>query len=200
MSPRGVAIPGLRERLFSAAARVLLRAGPAGLTSRAVTTEAQCAKGLLHARFGSLDAFLAAFVLDRVHRAAERTALLPGRAGTGRVADNLAAAALELPEGDGWAISTLLAARPAVAALAGAGFAGSGGLRAVEESFAGYLAAEQSLGRVAADADVRALAVSLVGAVHHVLLTREAAAAELPGLVRGIVAALLGQEPDPEAG
>ena len=40
MSPRGVATPDVRERLFAAAERVVQRDGPGALTSRSVTTEA----------------------------------------------------------------------------------------------------------------------------------------------------------------
>jgi AcrR family transcriptional regulator len=48
--PTGVAFSDARVRLFDAAERVLLRDGPNALTSRAVTTEAGCAKGVLHGR------------------------------------------------------------------------------------------------------------------------------------------------------
>jgi AcrR family transcriptional regulator len=61
--PTGVAIQD--AQLFAAAERVLLRGGPNGLTSRAVTTEAGCAKGVLHRHFADFDAFLAALVRDR---------------------------------------------------------------------------------------------------------------------------------------
>jgi AcrR family transcriptional regulator len=44
-----------REQLFGAAERVLLRDGPNGLTSRAVTAEAGCAKGVLHRHFADVD-------------------------------------------------------------------------------------------------------------------------------------------------
>ena len=74
MVPTGIAIRDVREQLFGAAERVLLRAGPNALTSRAVTTEAGCAKGVLHKHFADFDAFLAEFVLDRVARLDERTA------------------------------------------------------------------------------------------------------------------------------
>ncbi len=42
--PTGVALRDVRQQLFDAAQRVLLQAGPDALTSRAVTTEAGCAK------------------------------------------------------------------------------------------------------------------------------------------------------------
>ena len=53
--PTGVAHPRVREHLFEAAERVLLREGPSALTSRAVTTEAGCAKGVLHRHFADFD-------------------------------------------------------------------------------------------------------------------------------------------------
>jgi AcrR family transcriptional regulator len=66
--PTGVALRDVREQLFDAAERVLLRDGPRALTSRAVTTEAGVAKGVLHRHFADFDAFLAALVEDRIAR------------------------------------------------------------------------------------------------------------------------------------
>ena len=88
--PTGVAIRDVREQLFDAAERVLLRDGPDALTSRAVTTEAGCAKGVLHRHFTDFDAFLAEFVLDRVSRMDSQAASLLDSAGTGTVVGNLA--------------------------------------------------------------------------------------------------------------
>jgi len=66
--PTGVHLRDARRQLFDAAERVLLRAGPSGLTSRAVTDEAGCAKGVLHRHFTDFDAFLAELVLDRAEQ------------------------------------------------------------------------------------------------------------------------------------
>src|ERR1039457_2528203 len=90
--PTGVAIRDAREQLFVAAERVLLRDGPSALTSRAVTTEAGCAKGVLHRHFADFDAFLAELVLDRIGRIGEQAAALRESAGTGTVAGNLTGA------------------------------------------------------------------------------------------------------------
>src|ERR1700754_5189328 len=87
--PTGVAISDPREQLFAAAERILLRDGPQALTSRAVTTEAGCAKGVLHRHFADFDDFLAEFVLDRIGRMAPQAAALRGAAGTGTVVGNL---------------------------------------------------------------------------------------------------------------
>ncbi|MER7370837.1 TetR family transcriptional regulator, partial [Nonomuraea wenchangensis] len=51
--PTGVALRDVRQQLFDAAERVLLRAGATGLTSRAVTDEAGVAKGVLHRHFAA---------------------------------------------------------------------------------------------------------------------------------------------------
>src|ERR1035441_3479836 len=79
--PTGVAIRDPRAQLFEAAGRVLLRDGPDALTSRAVTTEAGVAKGVLHRHFADFDAFLAEFVLDRIARLDTQAAALRNSAG-----------------------------------------------------------------------------------------------------------------------
>lgn len=79
MSPTGVALRDVREQLFSAAERVLVRDGASALTSRSVTAEAGVAKGVLHRHFSDFDDFLAELVADR-SRAVARLAPEPGRA------------------------------------------------------------------------------------------------------------------------
>src|ERR1700733_1176032 len=90
--PTGVAIRDVREQLFGAAERILLRSGPSALTSRAVTTEAGCAKGVLHRHFADFDAFLTELVLDRIARVGEQAVALRESAGTGTVTGNLTSA------------------------------------------------------------------------------------------------------------
>src|SRR5438874_11369332 len=94
--PTGIRIRDVREQLFAAAERVLLRDGPNALTSRAVTTEAGCAKGVLHRHFADFDAFLAELVLDRIARIGIQAAALRDSAGTGTVAGNLTDALMDL--------------------------------------------------------------------------------------------------------
>ena len=94
--PTGVAIRDVREQLFAAAERVLLRDGPHALTSRAVTAEAGVAKGVLHRHFADFDAFLAELVLDRIGRIDGQGAALRDAAGTGTVAGNLTSALTDL--------------------------------------------------------------------------------------------------------
>ena len=86
--PTGVALRDVRDQLFDAAERVLIRDGPSALTTRAVTTEAGVANGVLHRHFADFDAFLAELVLDRVERMDSQAAGLREAAGTGNVAGN----------------------------------------------------------------------------------------------------------------
>ena len=109
--PTGVALRDAREQLFDAAERVLLRDGPSALTSRAVTTEAGCAKGVLHRHFADFDAFLAELVLDRIARIDDQAAGLRESAGTGTVAGNLTGALMALFESVAVAIVGLVTSR-----------------------------------------------------------------------------------------
>ena len=90
--PTGVHLRDARRQLFDAAERVLLRDGPDGLTSRTVTDEAGCAKGVLHRHFTDFDAFLTGLVLDRGAELETRARALRDSAGTGSVVSNLTAA------------------------------------------------------------------------------------------------------------
>lgn len=192
MSPRGVAVPDVRERLFSAAERVLVRDGTAGLTNRAVTEEADCAKGLLYNHFADLDDFVAQLVLDRFERLAAEVAPLPGRAGHGDVQDNLTRAALAMLGANGPAITAAAMSRQAVVQRVRQAWEdGAPGPSAVEEALARYLEAEQRLGRVPAHADCAMLALALAGTVHHLRMHGSALPDDNPLLVRRLVAALV---------
>src|SRR3954463_6613791 len=94
--PTGVHLRDVRKQLFDAAERVLLRDGPNAVTSRAVTDEADVAKGVLHRHFADFDDFLAELVRGRVARVEDRAAALRGSAGTGTVAGNLTRALVGL--------------------------------------------------------------------------------------------------------
>ncbi|MEU7017166.1 TetR family transcriptional regulator [Streptomyces sp. NPDC046385] len=178
MSPRGVAIEGLRERLFAAAERVLARDGAAALTSRAVTEEAECAKGVLHTHFAGLDEFVAELVLHRFAAAAALSEDLPSRAGAGSVEDSLgqvATAVLSLDPGlVGLVVTRPLAARRVREAWQ----AGAPGFTAIQDAVSGYLRAEQEMGRVARSLDAEAVALALVGTLHHLLMTGTADATQ----------------------
>jgi len=193
MSPRGVAIPDLREHLFQAAERLLAREGPSGLTSRAITREAGVAKGVLHNHFTDLDGFLAQFMAERFRRIAAEAAKLPARAGEGNVEANLTDAVLSVFGGAHAAdMASLAMARPSLMhRLQHSVAAWSPSLQGIEGTFAAYLEAEKQRGRICAAADTESLAVALIGTVHHLFLTDRADAPDLTGRVRRVVAALL---------
>ncbi|AYG84556.1 hypothetical protein DWB77_06770 [Streptomyces hundungensis] len=193
MSPRGVAIPDVRERLFDAAVRVLSREGPAALTSRAVTAEAGCAKGMLHTHFDGLDEFVAELVLDRLARCAREAAELPGLAGRSTVAANLGELALALLTSLDPTVAGLALSRPATSerirrALA----AGAPGFTAIQDSITDYLDAEARLGRLTGDADTSAIALALVGTLHHLVMTAWPDAPDPRDQARRLVALLVG--------
>ena len=188
--PTGVAIRDPRGQLFDAAERVLLRDGPAGLTSRAVTAEAGVAKGVLHRHFADFDAFLAELALDRVQRIGAQAAALRAMAGSGTVAGNLAAALPEVFSPAILALIRLVIARDDLRAQLRA--ATGSRIPLVSEStamVAGYLTAERDLGRIAADADISTLAPTLIGAAH--LLFTDADGTPEPTAVARVVATVL---------
>ena len=165
--PTGVALQDARQQLFDAAERILLRDGQNALTSRAVTTEAGCAKGVLHRHFADFDAFLADFVLDRIARLDHRTATLRESAGTGTVTDNLTEALTAVFGSVALVIVGLIAARDELRARLRRDLpAGVPMLTDAAIMIGAYLAAERDLGRIAADADADTLAAMLIGTGH----------------------------------
>jgi len=189
--PTGVAIRDAREQLFGAAERVLLRDGPNALTSRAVTTEAGCAKGVLHRHFADFDAFLTELVLDRIARIGGQAAALRESAGTGTVAGNLTAALTDLFGSVAVAIVALITFRDDLRArLRQARPAGVPLLTEATAMIASYLTAERELGRIAADADVGTLAPMLIGAGHLLFADREGGPPGT-GAVRKVVTAVI---------
>ncbi|MDX3103868.1 TetR/AcrR family transcriptional regulator [Nonomuraea angiospora] len=189
--PTGVALRDVREQLFDAAERILLRDGPSALTSRAVTTEAGCAKGVLHRHFEDFDAFLAELVLDRVARMDAQAVALRGSAGTGTVAGNLADALTGLFESVAVGIVALVTFRDELRArLRRSWPVGLPVLTEAGAMIASYLRAERDLGRVAADADVDTLAPTLIGAGHLLFADRTGAPPE-PAAVRKMVSAVI---------
>jgi AcrR family transcriptional regulator len=196
--PTGVAIRGAREQLFDAAERVLLRAGPSGLTSRAVTTEAGYAKGVLHRHFADFDAFLAELVADRIARLDSQGTVLRESAGTGTVAGNLTGALMALFGSIAVAIVALIISRDDLRArLRQARPTGVPVLAEATAMIASYLAAERELGRIAADADVDTLAPTLIGAGHLLFAGREGTPPEAEDVDKVVTTVIAGvvQEP-----
>uniref|UniRef100_A0AAU1LKZ3 TetR/AcrR family transcriptional regulator n=1 Tax=Streptomyces sp. NBC_00148 TaxID=2903626 RepID=A0AAU1LKZ3_9ACTN len=191
--PTGVHIQDARQQLFDAAERVLLRDGPSALTSRAVTTEAGCAKGVLHRHFADFDAFLAALVLARTGEIEAQATALRDSAGTGSVTGNLAHALTALFGPVAVAIIPLLTFRDELRSrLRSTSPAGVPILSEGAAMAASYLAAERDLGRVTADADIDTLAPTLIGAGHLLYADRSTAPPEAGAVHRMVTTVLAG--------
>ena len=194
--PTGVAMRDAREQLFDAAERLLVRDGLSGLTSRAVTAEAGCAKGVLHRHFSDFDDFLAELVLDRIARVDGQAAALRRAAGSSSVAGNLTEALIELFGPVAQAIVGLVISRDGVRARLRHG--GSTGVPVLTEGaamIAGYLVAERDLGRVTADADVDTLAPTLLGATHLLYAGRAGTPVDAGAVHRVVTAVMSGLVP-----
>jgi AcrR family transcriptional regulator len=192
-----VAIRDPREQLFAAAERVLLRDGPNGLTSRAVTTEAGVAKGVLHRHFADFDAFLAELMLDRIARIDDQAAALRRSAGTGTVAGNLTGALTDLFGPVALAIVGLVTFRDDLRARLRQ--ARPGGVPVMTQAaamIASYLAAERELGRIAADADVDTLALMLTGSGHLLFSGREGAPPAAGAVAKVVTTVIAGAVPE----
>jgi AcrR family transcriptional regulator len=189
--PTGVHIRDVRDQLFDAAERVLLRDGPNALTSRAVTMEAGCAKGVLYRHFEDFDAFLAELVLDRRDRMDAHAVALRATAGTGTITGNLADALGIVFSSVAVAMVSLVTFRFELRVrLRRAWPVGVPLLTEAVVMVADYLTAERDLGRIAADADVNTLAPTLIGAAHLLFADRTGAPPEA-GAVRKMVTTVL---------
>jgi AcrR family transcriptional regulator len=195
--PTGVAIRDPRGQLFDAAERVLLRDGPAALTSRAVTDEAGVAKGVLHRHFADFDEFLAELALDRIAGVNARAAALRAAAGTGTVAGNLAAVLPDLFTPPLLALSRLVFARDDLRARLRA--ATGSRIPLLTECVAvaaRYLEAERGLGRIAPAADIAVVAPMLVSAVQLLFTDTDGPPPEA-AVTRTVAAALAAVGPPP---
>lgn len=191
--PTGVALRDVREQLYGAADRILLDAGPTGLTSRAVTTEAGVAKGVLHKYFTDFDDFLAAYVRERAHGMEATTAELCAAAGTGTVVDNVAAALPAVFSPVAVAIVALITFRDELRArLRPTWPTGIPLLTDVGSAIADYLTAERDLGRLNAAAEPNFLAPMLVGAAHLLYADRTGPAPDTAAVRTAVAAALSG--------
>ena len=196
--PTGVAIRDARQQLFDAAERILLRDGPAALTSRAVTTEAGFAKGVLHRHFADFDAFLAELVEDRIARLDPQAAALQEAAGTGTVAGNLTGALEALFGSVAVAILPLVTFRDELRArLREAGHSGIPIMTEATAMIASYLTAERDLGRIAVDAGIATLAPTLIGAAHLLFADRKAAQPDAGAVTAMVTAVITGALPQP---
>ena len=194
--PTGVALRDARTQLLAAGERVLLRDGPAGLTSRTVTEEAGVAKGVLHRHFDDFDHFLATLVQERIAAIDAMSVELGDQAGRGTVIGNVRAALTGLFD-PGWlAIIRLVLSRDDLRARLRAGTGqGFPTLTEAVNGLTSYLLAEQRIGRILPDAAPAALARALIG-TGHLLFAGELGGLPDESAIDEVVAAIIvGAEP-----
>jgi AcrR family transcriptional regulator len=189
--PTGIALRDARVQLLAAGQRVLLRDGPASLTSRSVTNEAEVAKGVLHRHFATFDEFLIELVQDWIAHVHTIASELLERAGSATVVDNLTLALTELFEPLGLAVVRLvLSRRELIRSLRPATPRGVPVLTESAEGIATYLAAEQQVGRIVQSAAPQSLALSLMG-TGHLLFAGESGGLPDESAVREIVESIV---------
>ncbi|MEU6106552.1 TetR/AcrR family transcriptional regulator [Streptomyces flaveolus] len=170
------------------------------LTSRAVTEEADCAKGVLHRHFADFDAFLAELVLDRVRGIENRTTTLCAAAGTRSVVDNLADALQDLFGPVTVAIVALITSRDGLRArLRDAGLTGIPLATQGTAMIAAYLTAERGSGRLAVGADIDTLAPTLVGAGHLLFADRTSAPPQTTAIRKMVTTVIAGALRPPQS-
>jgi AcrR family transcriptional regulator len=191
--PTGIALRDVRAQLFDAAERVLLRDGPSALTSRAVTTEAGVAKGVLHRHFTDFDDFLASLIEDRSARVAAQADGLLAAAGTGTVAGNLTTVLTSLFTSVAVGVMSLIIFRDELRARLKASHPdGLPLFSAAGRMVTSYLLAERSLGRLSPSADIDALGLALIGSGHLLFAARSGdPSLEVSRVVAGILAGSL---------
>jgi AcrR family transcriptional regulator len=198
--PTGVPLRDVQEQLFEAAERILLSAGPNGLTSRAVTEGAGVAKGVLHRHFADFDGFLAEFTLDRIARLDRQATALCASAGTGTVTGNLAAALTDIFGSVALALMGLVMSRDELRTRLRAAGAGRVPVAVQATAMIGaYLRAERDLGRVAAGADVDAIAPTLIGTGHLLFAGRDGAGPAAAEVRRAVTTVMASARPEGSA-
>jgi AcrR family transcriptional regulator len=196
--PTGVPLRDVREQLFDAAERILLRAGPGALTSRALTQEAGCAKGVLHRHFSDFDGFLTEFVTDRLVWIDSQATALRDAAGTGTVVGNLSDALTTLFASVTPALIGLVITRDVLRTrLRQAKPRGLPVAREAAAMIASYLAAERELGRISAGAEIGELAPTLIGTGHLLFASWEDPAPDAEAVRKAVASVMAAVVHDP---
>jgi AcrR family transcriptional regulator len=194
--PTGVALRDASAQLFAAAERVLVRDGPSGLTSRAVTEEAGVAKGVLHRHFSDFDEFLVELVRDRIAHLDDRATDLDAVVGKGTLVTNLAEVLTSIFTPTTLGLTAVINSRDTLRArLRETTPRGIPILSQASSMLVTYLAAERMLGRLIPSADLETLAFTLVG-TGHLLFAGELGALPDTSAVEEVVASIVvGVEP-----
>lgn len=156
-----------RERILTAAAELIRTRGLAGTTTKEIARAAGVAEGTIYTQFQDKSELIGLVVRDRLGGFVPALKELHERVGTGTVRGNLVRLGVLACDfyRAAMPISAALFAEPGLLAAQRAGNrARDAGPHRAPEAVADYLAAEAHAGRLAADADPRALADLLLGA------------------------------------
>lgn len=158
---------GTRDVILDAAATVMAERGLANVTTRQIAQAAGFTEAALYKHFANKADLLVAVMRERSPGFTLLARALDGRAGTGTLVDNLTAVARAAIAfyGEGFPMLASMFADPATLAAHKEELRQQGaGPHKANEAVATYLRAEQELGRLRAEADVRAAAGLLLGA------------------------------------
>lgn len=156
-----------RTRLMEATRHVVHEVGYARASTRAIAKAAGVAEGTIYRHFPDKTSLFFASVLEANAPVVGWVTSLPDRAGEDTVEANLIEAAVRLASlrDEVLPLELAIAADPELAAQRRQAMAAPGSLPlpGPPEALAGYLAAEQRLGRVSADVDPHEAATVLLG-------------------------------------
>jgi AcrR family transcriptional regulator len=201
MSPRKASVlrggdaQNLREYLIATAARLIGERGTGALTVREIAREARVADGVLYNYFEDKEDLLANALLAHVAAVMGSAPRVLPEPGSGSVAENLRgfiAGGLEVLARVTPAFAGLVtqpkvlirfhamvggdaafgAGTPETSAAEAAAPEAAGHGRGLPDMLGAYLRGEQRLGRIAADADIDAVVILVVGAIHGQVLPR----------------------------
>jgi AcrR family transcriptional regulator len=194
----GVDPQTLRVAVIEAASQVIRARGLARTRMSHIARAAGCAEGSIYRYFPSKSELVREVIHSRLLSMVGMLAGLPMRAGTATVEANLleAARAALASYGEGVTLlGGLLADTELLAAERELLAANDVGPHAVAVSLAGYLKAEQALGRVRADADVevaaRLLLTSCLGASLFRAIEADLEASDQGRFLRGLVTSVM---------
>ena len=168
-------MPELREQLLDAVVHVLATDGPLAVTTRRIAIEAGCSEGSIYNHFATKHDLVACAIGERF-RFPGRVDELASAPGTGDLREQLHEVAGLAVEFYAWVASSMVSADEDPEVMhshARRVHADGGGPWRSLDRLAGWIAAEQQLGRLHPDADPHAAATAVLGAcMWHAVLVR----------------------------
>ena len=178
--------PGaLRRHLLDVTQRLLAAHGAAGLTTREIAREAQVADGLLYNHFAGKDDLVVTALGERATALVDGFLAAQPEPGTATLEENLtviARSVLELTVQTVPLVTGLLGQAALLSRFIDAIHTGQAGPQTAFAAVVDELTAEQALGRVSADVDLRAVVELLFGACLSRAFIGQLSAHEVPAM------------------